>query len=154
MVENACSHRYNVEKGKSREMAFSAKLGYSSTIPCQKTASDMQLFSNLTFHVESADIWINLSCSIAVQSSSSSLSANLTGDTIQSQSYVERYGKHLSTVSLSCSKWFRIRFLRAPGSLPAACWREGKFITSSFWSWFLWNQLCGSLSSCQLRPRW
>lgn len=131
MAENACSHRYNMDKGKSGEMAFSAKLGYSPTIPipCQKMASDTSLHKfNLT--VESTDISINLSCSIAMKSSSSALSANWKGDTIQS-----RFKKETgNTYQLFLSAVPNYSALIYESFKPAACWRRESLSHNFFWT--------------------
>lgn len=106
MAENACSHRYNMDKGRSGEMAFSAKLGYSPTIPipCQKMASDTSLHKS--------NCWINRHINKFVmfycyEVQFFSLVSQLEGwyNPVKIQ---ERDRKYLSTISLSCSKLFSI----------------------------------------------
>src|SRR5678816_974092 len=75
IAEKACSQKFDVENGKRKVVAFSTRLGYSFCMLNQKEATDKSVFLSLIFSKESAQRSLNSSLSVAVKSSSSSISA-------------------------------------------------------------------------------
>lgn len=99
MAKSACSHRYVVEIGRSREMIFSAKLRNSSLYSPPK-------YSQWHVTLLKFDVSINSLHSLSVKSGSSAMSANSKSDSVQLSFSVESDGKYLPTAALNCSKWF------------------------------------------------